>query len=50
MLGFKGFTCDKREVQRTTDCPNQDIIDKVLNNIDNIANFGMLMYPLYSAN
>ena len=26
---FKGWTCDKKEVQRTTDCPNQDIIDKV---------------------
>ena len=32
MLGFKlfkGWTCDNKEVQRTTDCPNQDIIDKV---------------------
>lgn len=26
---FKGWTCDKKEIQRTTDCPNQDIIDKV---------------------
>ena len=26
---FKGWTCDNKEVQRTTDCPNQDIIDKV---------------------
>ncbi|KAF8970645.1 hypothetical protein BDZ97DRAFT_1790287 [Flammula alnicola] len=25
----RGWTCDKKEPQRTTDCPNQDIIDKL---------------------